>query len=420
MDFHKVEKIKDSLLLAVLFLLPLQTRYFLKTVYLDGVFWEYGSLYVYAVEILVAFILFIQIYLFFKNKIFLNSLNKHSNTGALVIFFALFLSYLFLSKDFWVTWQYFGYVFYAFGLSVILLTSRLQLKYLILSFWSGALVTSVLSIWQFLSQSTFSNKWLGMASHAPSALGAAVVEFQDERWLRAYGFFGWPTSLAIYLAVAFLMGLFLVSFFNNRFRFFVVIGQVFILTAIFFTFARGAWLALIFALILMALKNFNSQFFRQQFYLFAAVFVILVIIFKPLVFNRFNLSNRLESRSVNQRLEQWSDFKRVFKSNEFFGVGPGLYTKALYDRHLKNDYDLQPVHNVFILFLGEWGVVGIVIFSYLLLYYKKMIDWSFPPFWALLIFGFFDHWLISMFTGMLLLGLTIGFSRRLSAIDTLG
>ena len=76
-----------------------------------------------------------------------------------------------------------------------------QTKKLITALWLSGLAQGLLAIWQFLSQGVLASKWLGLAAHLASDQGSFVVEFGGERWLRAYGSFGSPNSLGIYLAV---------------------------------------------------------------------------------------------------------------------------------------------------------------------------------------------------------------------------
>lgn len=418
-----MKKIKDILLLTVLFLLPFQTRYFYSSAYLKNIFWEYGSLCIYGIEILVAVLVLIDLYQKFSSPDFVKKIKllQHGGLVRVLAFVSVLALYLFFSPLPKVTWQYFETIFYAVILAVLILESKLSFDKLALAFWGGGLLQACLGVWQFFGQSVVANKWFGIAAHTASDLGAAVVGFGDERWLRAYGSFGWPTSLGVYLAVVFLIGtLLLLRLQNNRSRSFVFIGQMVILSGLFFTFARGAWLALLIALCVLVYQRRKNILIWKQLFFYAAVFLVLVITFRPLVFNRFNLSNRLEIKSVTERVNQWSDFKKVFKSNIVLGTSPGLYTYSLYSLGMVSEYSYQPVHNIFLLFLGEWGVFGLLVLSSLLYFGNKFFNWLFSPFLAILIFGCFDHWIISMFTGWLFLAVVLALGVRYRAIDTSG
>ncbi len=64
------EEILNILLFLLIIIVPLQTRYFLSIYKIDNIFFEYGTIAIYATDI---YIIFLIIYLFFynlKNKLF--------------------------------------------------------------------------------------------------------------------------------------------------------------------------------------------------------------------------------------------------------------------------------------------------------------------------------------------------------------
>ena len=143
-------------------------------------------------------------------------------------------------------------------------------------------------------------------------------------------------------------------------------------------------------------------------------------IFFPIFFARFNLDNRLEAKSVGESSGQYTEWVAIFKSHPWFGVGPGAYTLALAEKNPSvSTYDLQPVHNIFLLSLVELGIFAWLSLFFILSYLIYKI-YRFQPVFlavivALFVSGFTDHWLWSMYTGMMLwwVVLALGIRHRL-------
>ncbi len=419
----KFSEIKNWLLLIFLFVLPWQTRSIYQTAYIGSDFWEYGSLSLYGTEILLGVIILLFLVEKISNNfsdLFIKHFDKKRLIKILLSFFGILSLFLFTSTNRAVTWQYLNWLISGFCLIFIILQSRLDFKKLSLAVWGGGVLQAILGIWQFFLQYIPANKWLGMAVQDPYQLGVAVVEVGDERWLRAYGAFGWPNSLGMYLAAVFVLGVILICQNENRkIKTLLLIGQVMILLGLFFSFARGAWLALVVGLLILIIKKNTGKLFWQQIGVYALIIFILLVIFKPLIFSRFDLNNRLEKMSLSQRTNQLSEFRQVFSKNYLVGVGPGNYTIALHSLYPKYSAgDLKPVHNIYLLFIAEWGVTGVFLLGYLLFFIRKKINWLFSPLLVILFAGLFDHWSASMFTGLIFFCLMMGLSIKYINVDT--
>jgi len=417
-----LSRLKDYLLLLFLFLLPWQTRFIYSIENLDGRYWEYGSLSLYGTELLLGAVILLALVEKIRSKVFGNffiNLNKNRLLIVGLDLLAVLFVYLLTSPWKMVTWQYLNWVIYGFCLTGIIVGSQLSFRKISLYLWSGALLPAGLAIYQFFSQSVFASKWLGLSSQSPSQLGVAVLELGQARWLRAYGSFGWPNSLGIFLATIFLLGIILINKENgSKVKTLLLGGQIIILFGLFFTFARGAWLGLLVGLGIWFLKEKKSQYFWEQFIFYFLTLFVLFSIFSPLVFSRLDFNNRLESRSVSQRLDQWQEFKVIFGQNKFFGVGPGVYTYGLYYYHLANKFELEPIHNIYLLFIGEWGALGMILVVWGLSFVKNRVNWWFAPWVALLVAGLFDHWSLSMFSGIIFFFCILGLAFKFKAIDS--
>ena len=465
------------LLSFFLFLLPWQTRWIWRQGEINGVPWEYGTFSIYTTEIifwLAAIFLLISLWQQQKLKIAWREKNrKVSGIIGLLIFYFVFSILHSLSPE--ISYQYIFHLLE--GLAVVScivilrdnsvipakagiqaseqipdpgsrfgMTSGIAMK---VALWLGGVVQGIIACWQFFSQNISANKWLGLASHAPQDLGTSVVEFGGERWLRAYGSFGSPNSLGIYLAVCLIVGLIIYNNLheNNWRKILISSGQVIITTGLVLSFSRSAWLAaacglLFYFLLLIGYPHFSSVIpakagiqtslsnnrpdsrprsesrtsfrgndkligFIKQLLIISAPIVCLFIIFQPLFLARFNTENRLEYKSVNERVGQYTEFKKVFSEYPLFGVGPGAYTFTLSKMKPNvNVYELQPTHNIYLLTLAEWGIVGSIF--WLVIYgfwswqiWKNNKIWI-PVIFVLLVAGLFDHWSYTLYAGMIL------------------
>jgi O-antigen ligase len=227
-------------------------------------------------------------------------------------------------------------------------------------------------IYQFFTQSAPACKYLGLASHNPADLGESVVETISGRWLRAYGGFDHPNILGGVLAISLILVAYLLAkkkilngsrqIWSSIFLFvFYFVG----LYALFFSFSRAAWIALIVGLLvlLITLICFYDKWVLGRF--IALIFFTLVLAgivalpFQELVSARIEVETRLEQKSINDRYTYLLESRELLKNNFPFGVGIGNYHTALSlaDNNKKAVWDYQPVHKfLFYVLFTETGL----------------------------------------------------------------
>jgi O-antigen ligase len=141
--------------------------------------------------------------------------------------------------------------------------------------------------------------------------------------------------------------------------------------------------------------------------------IVLAATLFPVLSARFNLTNRLETKSITERTAQIGQSWNMIKRHSILGVGPGAYTLASFRQNpLLPVWENQPVHNIYLLILAENGVVLLLVFLFII-HYLLFIIWQknrlfFPIIITLLVAGLFDHWLVSMWTGMALAAIVVG------------
>ena len=306
-------------------------------------------------------------------------------------------------------------------LVLIISQADFSAKKLITALWLSGLAQGFLAIWQFLSQGVLASKWLGLAAHLASDQGSFVVEFGGERWLRAYGSFGSPNSLGIYLAVIFILGLYLHNLAEKKsFKILLTAGQLIILSGLLFSFSRGSWVAAgvgVVAYIVIASGVKRSEAMTRGLWPYAILLLVFLAVLFPFFGARFNLANRVEMKSVSERKTQLLEAKEIFWQNKILGVGPGAYTLALYEIFpTRPAWQYQPAHNIYALTLVEYGALGLAFWVWLYIFLLRKIIKINPAFLSviitLLVAGLFDHWLGTMFTGVTLWWLIWGLGLR--------
>jgi len=310
---------------------------------------------------------------------------------------------------------------------------RLKITYVFLgSLWLQA----ALGIYQFLMQIAPAGKYLGLAAHEPAILGTAVVETATGRWLRAYGGFDHPNIFGGMLALGLLVSAYLFSRQlgsskdgpNWRLskiwpRIFLLIFYFTSLTALFFTFSRGAWLGLIIGLLVLLIyflkSPLRSSLWRFLVLIFFSLLALAIIAapFQALITTRLSATTRLEEKSISERQAYLSQSLGLISQRGLLGVGAGNYVIALAEQDLasgqalKPAWNYQPVHNVFLLLFAESGLFALLAFGGLLLYLflqNRRSGIRVAVLVGLIILMLFDHWLLSLPFGVLLLVFLFG------------
>ena len=458
-----LQEIIKNLLYLTIFLLPIQTRWIIKYGEINSDLWGYGTISLYAVDILLLLLitLFLSDYFLNKRTLKLNKNKKIIRVWSIIALLELaIISSIFASTDKLVA--FWGYSEFLLGISLLLfiIYTNYNFTKLIYAFFAGVLTQAFLGIWQFLTQSSFRTKWLGMSLHDPMQPGTSVIETfnqlaQSERWLRAYGGLDHPNVLGGLLVVAIILitnyELHITNYpksrvkdfkikipdsrfqiLNSKFNILNTLLFLTFLTALFFTFSRAAWLGLcvgIFILFAIAIYKKEKTSLKKLFQLGSISIALIAILFSQfhgLVFTRLAADTRLEVKSSQERLASYARSFEIIKDHWFWGVGIGNYTLADRDIDLQNNitypnWHYQPVHNTFLLILTEIGIIGLLAFIGLIIILiqdpKQVSKLSIPIIFALLTIMIFDHWLWSLHFGILLFWFSVGIIIKIHNIE---
>ncbi len=442
MNHSRLRTLLQTGLGLLLFLLPWQTMWIAKEVFVGGIKWEYLTQGIYGSEIILwscALLFIVWFWQQFRTskKLGLQSLRQLWSPDRFFVVASLALVIYSFFSSLWspvpeVARQHALWMLEAIVLFFMLVVGPLSSRASFLCFFLGAVVESVLGMYQFLTQSTFALKWLGLAQHHVWQAGTSVVSSPDiGRWLRAYGSFPHPNMLGGYLAIVIL--LLMILFFirrkepndvrQSRVVFFLL---PIVTAALFFSFSRSAWMATGIGVSLFVCTVPRQSLRRDGLLLvgvLVATFVLMSMVFSPLVTTRFDPGASIqETRSISERKTGYAEAVQLWRQRPWLGGGIGQYTVLEFQTHPPTPvYALQPVHNVPLLFLTELGIVGVLFFLVMMGAAFRLIKpiissqgW-FPlvSFVAVLsVLLSVDHYIFSLYPGLLMLAVVAGVALR--------
>lgn len=275
------------------------------------------------------------------------------------------------------------------------------------------LFESLLSFAQFIKQSSLGGIfWLfGERSFNLFMPGIAQASWLGQSFLRPYGTFSHPNSLAGFtlVAIIILLG-------NKKLSLFGKISIVFGFCLIILTFSRAVWLTACFlGIVYLVYKIKNGINYPQN----KLNFSYLSIVFLLPIVGYFFSKTTIDSNSISSRIQLAKISFSMIKNSPLLGVGAGNFIPALSisDFSWSMLYWLQPVHNIFLLIASEIGLVGfLAIFVFIFLYFQKIglkkslfhKTGYFFAILAIIITGFFDHYWLTLIQNQLLLTVVLG------------
>lgn len=225
--------------------------------------------------------------------------------------------------------------------------------------------------------------FLGERSFNVMTPGIALVNIFGRNFLRPYATFSHPNVFAGFMLVSFLI--FLLK--KNK------IGITLSLLGVAVSCSLGAYIALFCVLIF---KKWHRFLFHILLY-----FSLVLPIFSSFLLS----SGMLFPKTIEERFALSKTAGMMFSKSPLVGTGFGSSIVA--------DRMFQPTHNIFLLLLAEVGVVGVSLFSYLIIKLLRNKRESTADNWRIIIFailltGIFDHYWLTLQQAQLLFAIVIG------------
>ena len=333
------QKIFDFLIVVFILLIPWQSRFIYKDIMLDGQIWQYGRLSIYASMIV---LLLASLVLGWHHRE-----QWHLSKKKRWYFLVFYVLVLAASQP--IAILSFYYLFLILGtILFIFLTQYIAPKKILWAFLLSGLLQSILAITQSMEQKIIGNKWLGISTQFIQDKGVSVLESGSMRILRAYGSLPHPNILGGFLVLSILAGLYLwysvylqgekVNWQFKKIKKYlasicvIIFSLVLMSFALLATFSRSALLALgvacFFMLLVSIVKKDNLIIYLiiKYIILLSIVAVVFNIYYPGLWTSRFDLHNRLEAKSIQDRQITYRQFDWGNPQAMIFGQGLGLNT----------------------------------------------------------------------------------------------
>lgn len=234
-------------------------------------------------------------------------------------------------------------------------------------------IACILGIMQFLNKGSIGGMfyWFGERTFLFSDPNVAPYP---------YSFFSHPNSFAGFLLV---FGIFLLQYKNKFNKKYFWTLAVLVTTNLILTNSLNVYLTTIFLLFLRFRPNLSFAF----------------------------LSFDFTQRFVTHRIELIKASFEMTKDNFLVGAGLNNFIPSLVkvSKTFVNSWELQPVHNIFLLIFSEVGILGLIAFIVLLLPSFAMISY---PLYAILITGLSDHYWLTLQQNLLLFTYVVVISRK--------
>lgn len=293
--------------------------------------------------------------------------------------------------------------FSVLALYVFLNKGFFSLSWFRFALFGATAYSSLIAILQFIKQGSLGGFfwWLGERSFAASTPAIALANFAGQEFLRPYSIFSHPNSMSGFL----LLSLVLLWPPKTSWQ-----GAVFAVAviAILLSFSQAVWLALA---VILGVHAFRRKIRTRS---LTAAITIFIILAGLVPFLLGPISGQREG--FNRRIELAGAAGRMVADSPFFGVGLNNFIARLpeFSRAPAVSWWLQPVHNIFLLFFSETGMVGMV---FLLYFGAGAAARAFMNptgsriiflFLTIAITGSLDHYWLTLQQNQLLLAVTLG------------
>lgn len=419
-----LKQAESCLLWLSLFLLSWRMRYQLHGGEVLGVYVEYSSWHIYLTDLVVVALLLLWALRKKGSPTFPPEV-LHWPLLAFLVWMSFSVLWaedkvtaLMVAGRWWLFWGWFIY----------LINEVKGLGQMIWPVALGVLFQSGIGLAQYIANSSLGLQFWGEPILVPSQSGVPVVELDGLRHIRANGLLPHANILGGVLAVTLpflIYGWTQMKQSLARNWLIVVIGLASVALAL--SFSRAAWVGMG-AAVLLLIWQLGWKKYWPVWAASLGMFLVTLLSQYQAFWARVSGSGSLEARSIMERWDGFNYWRLVMDDVALWGTGAGNYIQKLVALEPgQSGWWYQPVHNIYLLWSGELGLVGLALIIWLGIgivvlgrSQKVVVGAWLMPIFVWLVIGLFDHWPISLQQGRILIFwslavLVLGYRSHLKA-----
>lgn len=388
--------INKVLIFIFLLLLPTQLgkHFFFDFSYISGVRVDYLAPTIYLLDVTIFLLAITNLKIVLK---FFN--NKKVLSGLFLLLINIIFSQLREISFYWFIKIIEFLIVFSLSKKIIM---TIKEKSILITLLLSGLFELFLSIIQLVNKHSIQGVfyYFGERFLSLSTPGVAKASIQGVEFLRPYGTFSHPNSMA---------GFFLLLYFfvlaGKKFNRYLILRYLFLLTSSLLVFISFSKIAIISYLILNTGYFILNKKINCRFCKIARLGVIFLI---SLIF----LQATTDPLTINKRIELITNSLTIILHNPIYGVGLGSY--LVIQAKFASKYYLffnQPVHNIFLLFIGETGLIlgGFLLYQLInRLMHQRLSKEHWLLILVIIITGLFDHYWLTLQQNFLLMGFVTG------------
>ncbi|MEL7666370.1 MAG: O-antigen ligase family protein [Candidatus Shapirobacteria bacterium] len=253
--------------------------------------------------------------------------------------------------------------------------------------------------------------WFGERRFLLGNLGIAEMRVGNEAWVRAYGTFSHPNSLAGFLLLAWIWWRKSPALRAPPLRKGGILKWVVNWSALLGIVLAGSRTVWVLSILILIQETRNEKQELKGVVEKVLIGIGLVTMVLRIVGNEYELKSFLggwDKDSWSKRVSLVVSAKNMFIDSPFLGIGNGNFVSVLPKYQEKNIFWLQPVHNIFLLILSEIGIFGVVLLCKMFGRIRKK-NWQILG--IIIVTGMLDHYWVTLPQNFWLAAIILGLMR---------